>query len=437
MTDTTVNALPPIKRIGSIIGGSVGNLVEWYDWFIYASFSLYFAKAFFPKGDQTAQLLSAAAVFAVGFLMRPVGAWIMGSYADRIGRKAALTLSMLMMCAGSMIIALTPGFATIGVAAPIILVLARLLQGLSVGGEYGASATYMSEVSSKTHRGFWTSWQYVTMIFGQLMALATLMVLQSVLPVAALEAWGWRIAFAIGGVLAVVAFYLRSGIVETPAFLKLQAEAAADPATAKAGRLAGLLAHPREALMVIGMTMGGSLAYYAFTTYMQKFLHNTSGFSKEAATTISAASLVVFMVLQPVSGWMSDKLGRKPMLITFGVLGTALSVPIFTQLSHTTDALTAFLLVSCALAILSTYSAISAVVKAELFPAHVRALGVALPYALANSIFGGTAEYVALWLKQDGKESWFYIYVSACIAVSLLVYLTMPDTRDKTRILED
>ena len=437
MTDTTTTALPPIKRIGSIIGGSIGNLVEWYDWFIYAAFSLYFAKTFFPKGDETAQLLSTAAVFAVGFLMRPVGAWVMGSYADRIGRKAALTLSMLMMCAGSMIIALTPGFATIGVAAPIILVLARLLQGLSVGGEYGASATYMSEVSSKTHRGFWTSWQYVTMIFGQLMALATLMLLQSILPVAALEAWGWRIAFAFGGVLAVVAFYLRSGIVETPAFLKLQAEAAADPATAKAGQLAGLLAHPREALMVIGMTMGGSLAYYAFTTYMQKFLHNTSGFSKEAATTISAASLVVFMVLQPVSGWMSDRLGRKPMLITFGVLGSALSVPIFTQLSHTTDAVTAFLLVSCALAILSAYSAISAVVKAELFPAHVRALGVALPYALANSIFGGTAEYVALWLKQDGKESWFYVYVSACIAVSLLVYLTMPDTRDKSRILED
>jgi MHS family alpha-ketoglutarate permease-like MFS transporter len=438
MTDTTQPGLPPLKRIGSIIAGSVGNLVEWYDWFIYASFSLYFAKAFFPKGDQTAQLLSAAAVFAVGFLMRPVGAWIMGSYADRTGRKAALTLSMLMMCAGSMIIALTPGFATIGVAAPIILVLARMLQGLSVGGEYGASATYMSEISAKANRGFWTSWQYVTMIFGQLMALATLMVLQSALPVAALEAWGWRLAFAIGGVLAVVAFYLRSGLVETPAFLKMQAKAAAaEPSLAKAGRLAGLLAHPRETLMVIGMTMGGSLAYYAFTTYMQKFLHNTSGFSKETATSISAASLVVFMVLQPVSGWMSDKFGRKPMLIGFGVLGTALSVPIFTQLSHTTDAFSAFVLVSCALAILSAYSAISAVVKAELFPAHVRALGVALPYALANSIFGGTAEYVALWLKQDGKESWFYIYVSACIAVSLLVYLTMPDTRDKSRILED
>ena len=268
--------------------------------------------------------------------MRPVGAWIMGSYADRIGRKAALTLSMLMMCTGSMMIALTPGFGTIGIAAPMILVMARLLQGLSVGGEYGASATYMSEVSAKTHRGFWTSWQYVTMIFGQLLALATLMVMHATLPVASIDAWGWRIGFAIGGALAVVAFYLRNGLVETPAFTKLQAEASG-PGRAKAGRVAGLLDHPKEALMVIGMTMSGSLAYYAFTTYMQKFLHNTSGFSKEVATSISAASLVVFMVLQPVSGWLSDRFGRKPMLIAFGVLGTALSVPIFTALSQTKD----------------------------------------------------------------------------------------------------
>jgi len=428
---------PMARRIGSIIGGSVGNLVEWFDWYVYASFSLYFAKAFFPKGDQTAQLLSAAAVFAVGFLMRPVGAWMMGAYADRVGRKAALTLSMVMMCGGSLVIALTPGYATIGMVAPIILVLARMFQGLSVGGEYGASATYMSEMASAKNRGFWTSWQYVTLIMGQLLALATLMVLQATLPESELESWGWRIPFIMGGALAVVAFYLRSSIDETPAFEQLKAKAADDSLPPKGGTISALLAHPREALMVVGMTMGGSLAFYAFTTYMQKYLHNTSGFSKEAATSISALSLVLFMVLQPVAGWMSDKLGRKPMLIAFGVLGSLCTVPIFNALSQTRNEMTALILVCAALAIISSYTSISAVVKAELFPAHVRTLGVALPYALANSIFGGTAEYVALWLKQGGHESWFYVYVSGCIALSLLVFLTMPDTRDKSRINED
>lgn len=428
---------PVARRIGSIIGGSVGNLVEWFDWYVYASFSLYFAKAFFPKGDQTAQLLSAAAVFAVGFLMRPVGAWMMGAYADRVGRKAALTLSMVMMCGGSMVIALTPGYSTIGMVAPIILVLARMFQGLSVGGEYGASATYMSEMASSKNRGFWTSWQYVTLIMGQLLALATLMVLQATMPESELESWGWRIPFFMGGALAVVAFYLRSSIDETPAFEQLKAKAADDNLTPKGGTISALLAHPREALMVVGMTMGGSLAFYAFTTYMQKYLHNTSGFSKESATSISAISLVLFMVLQPVAGWMSDRVGRKPMLITFGVLGSLCTVPIFNALSQTRDEMTALLLVCAALAIISSYTSISAVVKAELFPAHVRTLGVALPYALANSIFGGTAEYVALWLKQGGHESWFYVYVSGCIALSLLVFLTMPDTRDKSRINED
>lgn len=428
---------PMARRIGSIIGGSVGNLVEWFDWYVYASFSLYFAKAFFPKGDQTAQLLSAAAVFAVGFLMRPVGAWMMGAYADRVGRKAALTLSMVMMCGGSLVIALTPGYSTIGMVAPIILVLARMFQGLSVGGEYGASATYMSEMASAKNRGFWTSWQYVTLIMGQLLALATLMVLQATMPESELESWGWRIPFFMGGALAVVAFYLRSSIDETPAFEQLKAKAADDNLAPKGGTISALLAHPREALMVIGMTMGGSLAFYAFTTYMQKYLHNTSGFSKESATSISALSLVLFMVLQPVAGWMSDKVGRKPMLIAFGVLGSLCTVPIFNALSQTRDEMTALILVCAALAIISSYTSISAVVKAELFPAHVRTLGVALPYALANSIFGGTAEYVALWLKQGGHESWFYVYVSGCIALSLLVFLTMPDTRDKSRINED
>ena len=175
------------SRLKSIIGGSTGNLVEWFDWYVYAAFTLYFAPHFFPSESQTAQLLSAAAVFAVGFIMRPIGAWIMGIYADRKGRKAGLALSVTLMCAGSLIIALTPGYETIGLVAPALLVLARLMQGLSVGGEYGASATYLSEMAGKSRRGFFSSFQYVTLISGQLLAILLLIVLQSTMETSALE----------------------------------------------------------------------------------------------------------------------------------------------------------------------------------------------------------------------------------------------------------
>ncbi len=420
-----------LSRAKAIFGGSAGNLVEWYDWYVYSAFSLYFAKAFFPKGDQTAQLLNAAAVFAVGFLMRPVGAWIMGLYADRHGRKKALTLSIALMCAGSLVIAITPGYAAIGVAAPVILVVVRMLQGLSLGGEYGASATYLSEMAAARNRGFWASFQYVTLISGQLSALAVLLVLQATLTDAQLDAFGWRIPFAIGAVLAVVVFWLRRSLDETDAFKASQA-------SGERTRTAFLfLRHPRETLMVMGLTAGGSLAFYAYTTYMQKFLTNTSGFSKEAASQITAAALLVFMLLQPAYGALSDRIGRKPLLIAFGVLGMAGTWPIMTTLGRTQDPIAAFALVLAALLIVSFYTALSGLVKAELFPAGVRALGVALPYAIANSLFGGTAEYVALWFKNAGHESGFYLYVTAMIGVSLLVAVVMRDTGRKSLIEDD
>jgi MHS family alpha-ketoglutarate permease-like MFS transporter len=196
-----MGAMTGAHRLRSIIGGSLGNLVEWYDWYAYAAFSLYFAPVFFPKGNPTAQLLSAAAIFGVGFLMRPIGAWIMGVYCDRHGRKAGLTLSVLMMGGGSLLIAVTPGHDSIGIAAAALLLLARLIQGLSVGGEYGASATYLSEMATHQRRGFWSSFQYVTLIAGQLCALGVQLVLQAVLSEAALEEWGWRIPFLIGAIL--------------------------------------------------------------------------------------------------------------------------------------------------------------------------------------------------------------------------------------------
>lgn len=430
---TTATETTARQRLRAIFGGSIGNLIEWYDWYTYAAFAIYFAPSFFPKSNDTVQLLNTAAIFGVGFLMRPIGGWVLGRYADRRGRKAALTLSVTLMCLGSLIIAVTPSYATIGLAAPAMLLLARLLQGFSVGGEYGTSATYMSEIATRGSRGFYSGILYVTLIMGQLLALAVLMVLQFVLLDAhELETWGWRIPFAIGAVAALAALYLRRNLVETDAFKNKVAHDKS--AMAEAGQLTLLLRHPREVLIVIGLTMGGTLFFYTFTTYMQKFLVNTVGLSKGESTLVSTANLLVFMLLQPIMGALSDRIGRRPMLIAFGVLALFSTVPLLSALSQAHDAWAAFFLVLVALAISSLYSSISAVVKAELFPVEIRALGVGLPYAITVSVFGGSAEYIALWCKNIGHESLFYWYVTGCVFCSLLVYIFMREPQRDSRI---
>ncbi|HEX5377141.1 MAG TPA: MFS transporter [Phenylobacterium sp.] len=417
------------NRLRSILAGSAGNLVESFDWFVYAAFALYFAKVFFPAGDQTAQLLNAAAVFGVGFFARPVGAWVMGLYGDRIGRRAAMIASVSLMCLGSLVIAICPGYAQIGVAAPTILVLARIFQGASMGGEYGTSATYLAEMAGRKHRGFWSGIFYSTLIAGQLLALAVLMLLTAVLSPADMQAWGWRLPFVMGGALALAVFWLRRGMDETPSF-----QARSGP---RATTWALIRSHPRESLLVMGLTAGGTLGYYTYTTYIQKFLVNTAGFSKNQATLILSGALTIFMLVQPLTGALSDRIGRRPVLIAFGVLGATLTWPILSTLARTHDMLAAFALVTGAVLIVSAYSSVNAVVKAELFPTEVRALGVALPYSFANALFGGTAEYVALGFKQAGHETWFYTYVTVVIAASLLVYALMRDTRRHSRIVED
>ncbi|PHY13109.1 alpha-ketoglutarate permease [Caulobacter sp. B11] len=429
---TSTTQTSAASRARAILGGSAGNLVEWYDWFAYAAFSIYFAKVFFPEGDQTAQFMKTAAIFAVGFLARPVGAWLMGLYADRAGRRAALTLAVALMSVGSLIIALTPGFNEIGPAAPAILLAARILQGLSVGGEYGASATYMSEMAGKKRRGFWSSFQYVTLIMGQLVAALVLVILQATLTPAELSAWGWRVPFFIGAALAVIVFWIRAGLHESASFTA--AKAAGAP---RAETLSMFRDHPREALAIIGLTAAGSLAFYAYTTYMLKFLTNTTGFSKPMAGAVNLATLVGFMLIQPLFGWMSDKVGRRRMLIIAFGGGAILAWPIFSLVAKATDPVVAFLLIFAALVVQSAYTSISAVVKAELFPVHVRALGVALPYAIGNALFGGTAEYVALWFKNEGMESGFYLYLSGMMAIGCLIAWRLRDSRDHSLILED
>jgi MHS family alpha-ketoglutarate permease-like MFS transporter len=417
------------NRLRSILAGSTGNLVESFDWFVYAAFGLYFSKIFFPDGDRTTQLLNTAAVFGVGFLARPVGAWLMGLYGDRIGRKQAMVVAVSLMCLGSLLIAVCPGEAQIGVAAPAILVFARILQGVSMGGEYGASATYLSEMAVRGRRGFWSGVFYSTLIAGQLLAMGVLLALTRVLTPEQMQAWGWRVPFFMGGALALAVFWLRRGMDETPSF-----HARTGPAASTWGLIRR---HPREALTVIGLTAGGTLAYYTYTTYIQKFLVNTSGFTKDQANLITAGALLVFMLVQPLFGALSDRVGRRAILLTFGVLGTALTWPLLSTLAGTRDVFTAFLLTTASLLVVACYSSVNAVVKAELFPTATRALGVALPYSIANALFGGTAEYVALAFKQAGNETGFFTYVTVVIGASLAVYFLMRDTRRHSRIAED
>lgn len=430
MNTTPINTA---QRIKAIVGGSIGNLVEWYDWYAYAAFAIYFSNSFFPDSDLNAQLMNTAGIFAVGFLMRPIGGWLFGSIADKIGRKRAMTLSVLLMSFGSLLIALTPTYQTIGILAPILLLIARLLQGLSVGGEYGVSATYLSEMATEDRRGFYSSFQYVTLIGGQLIALGIQLVLQKILLTEEqLENWGWRIPFIIGAALSIIALYLRANLHETEAF-----ENKKELSEKKKGTIKELLKHPKALLTVVGLTLGGTLAFYTYTTYMQKFLVNTVHLTKEQSTLISFISLFIFACLQPVFGGLSDRVGRRPLLLGFGILGTLFTVPLLTALSTTTSMWSAFFLIMAALIIVSGYTSINAVVKAELFPSEVRALGVGLPYALTVALFGGTAEYIALWLKQVNMESYFYWYITACIFFSLVVYFRMKDTKETSALNKD
>ncbi|MGW0806720.1 MFS transporter [Nonomuraea sp. NPDC002799] len=407
----------------AVVGGSVGNMVEWYDWFVYSSFAVYFAASFFPEGNDTAKLLNTAAIFAVGFFMRPLGGWLLGRYADRKGRKAALTLTVTLMSASALLIAIAPTYELVGYFGAAVLVVARLLQGISVGGEYAASATYLTEATPRGRRGFASSFQYVSMTAGQLVGLGLQIILQNTMSTEALHSYGWRIPFVVGALAAAVVFYLRRSLLETEAYGEEEQHEGK-------GTIAELLVHKKEALLVIALTMGGTVAYYTYTTYLTKYLSNTAGLEKSTATLVSFCALFLFMLLQPLAGALSDRIGRRPLLITFGIGSMLGTVPLMTALGGASGFGGALVLSLIGLVIVTGYTSINAVVKAELFPTHVRALGVALPYAIANALFGGTAEYVALWFKDRGIESGFFWYVSGCAAVSLIVYLTMRETRD-------
>ncbi|BBZ77684.1 MFS transporter [Mycolicibacterium anyangense] len=424
MTTTTAprsSAAETRRAIWNTIRGSSGNLVEWYDVYVYTVFATYFEGQFFDESEKNSTVY-VYAIFAITFVMRPVGSWFFGRFADRRGRRAALTVSVSLMALCSLVIALVPSQAMIGAAAPVILIVARLVQGFATGGEYGTSATYMSEAATRERRGFFSSFQYVTLVGGHVLAQFTLLILQSVLNTDQLREFGWRIAFAVGGVAAVVVFWLRRTMDESLSQEVIEAtKAGQDPG---AGSMRALFTdYWRPLLLCFLITLGGTVAFYTYSVNAPAIVKTTYKGDGMTATWINLTGLIFLMLLQPVGGIISDRIGRKPMLVFFGVGGLVWTYVLITFLPETRSPLASFGLVAVSYVILTGYTSINALVKSELFPAQVRALGVGVGYALANSIFGGTAPLIYQAAKEQGHVPLFIAYVTVCIAVSLVVYV--------------
>ncbi|MFF4952240.1 MFS transporter [Streptomyces chattanoogensis] len=422
--DRAPGAARPPSRLRQLAAASVGNAVEWYDWYAYSFLAAYFADQVFPKaaGNSLVPLLSSFAVFAVGFFMRPVGGLLIGAVADRRGRRTALTFTILLMGGGSLLVAITPTYASAGVLAPVVLVVARLVQGLSVGGEFAASTTFLVESAGPGRRGLFSSFQYVSTSIGQLLASGTAALLAGQLTEAQMGQWGWRVAFLVGAVLSLLGLWIRRGAQET--LISEQHEAA------RPGLFEALRRYPRQSLLICGITVGGTIAYYTWTTYLPTYAQVNEGFDKGDSLTVGTLSLVFFALLQPLGGLLSDRIGRKPLLLGFSLGFAVLAVPLLHLVS---DAWVSLLLVQCAgMVLLTGYTAIAAAVNAEVFPARVRAAGIGFPYSVTVALFGGTAPYVGTWFAESGHGGLFPWYVAVLCLVSSGVYLALPETARRT-----
>ncbi|MER7501162.1 MFS transporter [Nonomuraea pusilla] len=431
MATTPVTSAPigiPRSRVRQLLAASVGNVVEWFDWYTYSFLTVYFADQIFPKsgGSSLVPVLSAFAVFAVGFFMRPLGGLLVGAFADRFGRKAAMTFTIILMGGGSLLLAITPTYQAAGVIAPIILTAARLIQGLSVGGEFAAATTFLVESAPPGRRGLFSSFQYVSTTIGQLLASGLAAVLASSLDEADMSSYGWRIPFVVGAVISLVGLWIRKGAEETSSVAKDIQEGKAE----RPRMWEFLLHYPTKAALIVGITLAGTVAYYTWTTFLPTYAQQNVNFDKATSLLVGTISLVFFMVLQPLLGMLSDRVGRKPMLIAFGVAFTLLPVPLLGLL---TNSFASLLLIQCVgMVFLGCFTSISAAVNSELFPTRVRASGAGFPYSLTVAIFGGTAPLIGTWLKEDGVSHLFPWYMSALALISTLVYVfALRETKDE------
>jgi MHS family alpha-ketoglutarate permease-like MFS transporter len=420
-------AAAPLTRAQkkAIVAATLGTVVEFTDWIIYATFAALFSRHFFPANNDRVSLLSAFAVFAVGFVMRPIGGALLGAYADRHGRKNGLALSVALMAGSSLVIAVCPGYESIGIAAPLILVLARLIQGFAAGGEFGSASTFLIESSAPSRRGFAGSWQHFAVNAGVLVAALIGAILTSMIDHAGMAKWGWRVAFTIAGLLGFVALWVRLAVAETDAFRK----SAATHQRTRHPFLEIVREHPRAALRVIGIAMAGNLCIYLWLVLFPTLAHLRTGLPLHDAFNASVISIVVSLIAIPFIGRLSDRIGRKPVLLVFAGGSALFAWPALHFLSN--DFWSATAIVTIGMLLSSGFAATCATVMAEQFPARVRATGVALPYAISAALFGGTLPYIVTAMSSSGLSQYLWVYVATVCAVGFVVYARMPETRGK------
>ncbi|MGW0193404.1 MFS transporter [Nonomuraea sp. NPDC003201] len=417
----------PKSRVRQLMAASIGNVVEWYDWYAYTFLATYFSAQVFPKSEGgLVALLSAYGVFAVGFFMRPLGGLLVGAFADRFGRKAAMTFTIVLMGVGSLLLAVTPTYEAVGLLSPVILTLARLIQGLSVGGEFAAATTFLVESAPPGRRGLYSSFQYVSTTIGQLLASGLAALLASTLIKEDMASYGWRIPFIVGAVISLVGLWIRKGADETSAVAEeIQRGEAKRPKLFEF-----LVGYPKAAATIVGITIAGTVAYYTWTSFLPIYAQITVKFDAAQSLTVGTISLLFFMVLQPLLGMLSDRIGRKPMLITFGVAFVVLPVPLLSTLGNSFGSLLLVQLIG--MVFLGCFTSISAAVNSELFPTRVRAAGAGFPYSLTVALFGGTAPLIGTALKDAGNVGVFPYYMSALALISTLVYIfVLKETKDE------
>jgi MHS family alpha-ketoglutarate permease-like MFS transporter len=408
------------SAMSTVAGGAIGNLIEWYDWTIYGLLGPVFAQQFFPSDNEITSLIQTYFAFALGFLMRPIGSLILSPMADKVGRRQMLALTIILMGAGSLIIALTPSFARIGIAAPLLIVFARLLQGFSAGGEFQGSTAFLAEHAPAERRGFVSSAQLVSIALSVLIATGVAKLTTGLIPQPALGEWGWRIPFLVGAVLSLYGIYLRLRIPETPAFVKIERQ----EAIAARPIIEAIREHPLSFMRVFVIQMT-TVMFYTWTVFLPGYAHQVGGLPLDQGFLGSIISLAVFCVLLPLSGALSDRIGRKPILIGTAVGFLVLAYPLL-QLLRNGDFLSYLIVDLVGILLLSGVDGILAAVLCELFPTRLRTTGIGLPYAICAAIFGGTAPMIA-----TKYPDFMAFYIMGIALISIFVFIPMPETRGK------